>query len=319
MSTYAPTRARQSFRHEAFLWRGRAEFVRGLVPFVREGIAADEAVMVAVIPEHTAWIREGIGSAARHVHFVDMMELGRNPARIIAAWQEFVEDRGGPDRPARGIGEPIWPGRQPEEIVECQLHEALLNVAVDPEVPFWLLCPYDALHLDAGVLVETGQSHPALATPSSYHGSPSYRGHARAKDMFMAELALLPGVPVEMAVTNNRTFDAAAEFVSLQAVSAGLWSNDITALVDALRRLTAGSLRRGAQRLSIRLWDQPDVLICDLIDDTVVEDLLFGRRAPLPGDDDALWLANMAFDLVQARSNDSGTTVRCHLLKERRS
>ena len=47
-------------------------------------------------------------------------------------------------RPVRGIGEPIWPGRRPEELLECQLHEALLNVAVDPEVPFWLICPYDA-------------------------------------------------------------------------------------------------------------------------------------------------------------------------------
>ena len=135
-----------------------------------------------------------IGSAtisvptASQVHFVDMIDLGRNPARIIPAWQKFLDDWSGYGRPARGIGEPIWAGRRPEEILECQLHEALLNLAVDPELPFWLVCPYDAEHLDSEVIAEAGRSHPALATAASYHGSPSYRGHAHAQEMFTAEL-----------------------------------------------------------------------------------------------------------------------------------
>jgi len=33
--------------------------------------------------------------------------------------------------------------RSPAELAECQLHEALLNVAFDVAIPFWLLCPYD--------------------------------------------------------------------------------------------------------------------------------------------------------------------------------
>ena len=32
-----------------------------------------------------------------------MAELGRNPARIIPAWQDFVAAHAGPDRPVRGI------------------------------------------------------------------------------------------------------------------------------------------------------------------------------------------------------------------------
>ena len=52
MSTPAPVRARQSYRHEAFLWHGRDEFVQRLAPFIQEGIDAGEAVMVAVTPEH---------------------------------------------------------------------------------------------------------------------------------------------------------------------------------------------------------------------------------------------------------------------------
>ena len=40
-----------------------------------------------------------------------METLGRNPARIISAWHDFVAAHGGAGRPLRGIGEPIWPGR----------------------------------------------------------------------------------------------------------------------------------------------------------------------------------------------------------------
>ena len=315
MSTTAPVRARQSYRHEAFLWHGRADFVQGLVPFVREGIDAGEAVMVAVIPEHADWIRNDLGPTASQVHFVDMIELGRNPARIIPAWQEFLDDWSGFGRPARGIGEPIWPGRRPEEILECQLHEALLNLAVDPELPFWLVCPYDSEHLDGEVIAEAGRSHPALATSASYQGSPSYRGHAHAQEMFTAELPAIGGLPAETTVTNHTNLEATAEYVSLQAASADLWSHRIIDLTDAVRALTANSLHRGADRVHVQLWNQPDVLICDITDDTVIDDFLVGRRAPLQAGQDSLWFANQMCDLVQARSSKSGTTVRLHMRK----
>jgi hypothetical protein len=49
-----------------------------------------------------------------------------------------------------------------------------------------------------------------------------------------------------------------------------------------------------------------------VVDDTVVVDPLIGRRAPREGEDDSLWIANQACDLVQVRSSSAGTTVRVH-------
>ena len=43
----------------------------------------------------------------------------------------------------RGIGEPIWADRSPTELIECQCHEALLNVAFAAAGDFHLICPYD--------------------------------------------------------------------------------------------------------------------------------------------------------------------------------
>jgi hypothetical protein len=75
--------------------------------FIRDGLEAGEPVMVAVSALHTEWLREALDGQA-DVEFVDIEELGRNPAQIIPAWQQFVNTRSGRFRPVRGIGEPIW-------------------------------------------------------------------------------------------------------------------------------------------------------------------------------------------------------------------
>ena len=315
--TLGPARARQSYRHEAFLWNGRPDFVAGLLPFIDDGIDAGEAVLVAATPEHGEWLTDGLGSRASQVHFVDITQLGRNPARIIPACQQFLHDWSGDGRPARAIGEPLWHARRPEEVLEAQLHEALMNVAIDPEMPFWALCPYDAGDLDAEVLAEVGRSHPALATTASYQGSPSYRGHDHAQGLFGAELPPMNG-PATVINLTPEGLGAAAETVTLQAFCGNLSSNQIVSLTHAVRRLAGESLTRGARQVTLRIWNRPDVLVCELADTTVIRDLLAGRRQTQPPGEDAMWFANQVCDLVQVRSSDSGTNTRMHMRKRRR-
>ena len=130
------------FRHEALLYRGPDGFLAGSLPYIRTGLAADEAILVAVDAPKIRSLRGALGADADRVQFADMAVLGHNPARIIPAWREFADANAGP---VRGIGEPIWAGRGATELVECQLHEALLNVAFADRADFRLLCPYDTL------------------------------------------------------------------------------------------------------------------------------------------------------------------------------
>ena len=106
--------------------------------------------MVAIRGSRLPALRSALGPAAAEVLFVDMTELGHNPARIIPGWRRFLDERCVDDQPVRGVGEPIWAGRRPAEVAEAQLHEALLNVAVDPDTPMWLRCPYDMDVADRG-------------------------------------------------------------------------------------------------------------------------------------------------------------------------
>ena len=310
----SPPRSRQSYRHEALLWNDAREFTSALEPFIAEGLNAGEPVMVALIREHASWLRSSLGAEARKVKFVDMGMLGRNPARIIPAWQQFLNDHAAEGRPVRGIGEPIWAGRRPEEILECQLHEALLNVAVDPKTPFWLVCPYDVRGLDGDVIEEAHRSHLTVMEGSRSRGHSLYGGRTHVDAMFGAELCPLPA-EAGQSVFTSEDVESVFGIVTLDAYAAGLASDRIADLAGTVRRLAVASLGRGAPQGTLRIWHSPHALVCEVADETLLDDVLVGRRAVQADGADALWQANKQCDLVQVRSGRDGTTVRLHMWK----
>jgi hypothetical protein len=311
MSWSSPARKDQSYRHEAFLWGDAEDFTAGLVPFLEEGLAAGEPVMVAVGPEHTGWLRDALGRSADAVRFVDMHELGRNPARIIPAWQQFLDSRAADGRPVRGIGEPIWPGRRAEELLECQLHEALLNVAVDPELPFWLICPYDTAGLSESVIEEAFRSHPVLVESGSWTGSAGYGGRDHVDSLFGGDLAT-PSGQVRQAHFTAADVGRLLSYTRLEFYVAGLAPGRAADLAHVVERLAASSLHRGSGGGTVTIWQQRGAVVCEVADDLPVDDPLLGRRAPTGEDHDALWVANQLCDLVQLRSASRGTAVRVH-------
>src|SRR4051794_23307367 len=159
----------QEFSHEALLYAGKEEFLEGCASFIREGLDSGEPALAVIEPEKIEPLRSMLGQDGDHVLFSDMAEVGANPARIIPAWHDFVADNEG--RSIRGIGEPIWADRSPAELVECQRHESLLNLAFAETPSFRLLCPYDTSVLSQSVIDEAKRSHPHLFTDGAYEHS----------------------------------------------------------------------------------------------------------------------------------------------------
>jgi hypothetical protein len=252
--------------------------------------------------------------ALEEVNFVDMTELGRNPARIIPAWRDFVAAQGDSGRPVRGIGEPIWPERHPQELLECQLHEALLNVAVDPELPFWLVCPYDAEQLGADVVDEAYRSHPVIVEADAYHGSAAYAGRAHVDSLFETELSDSAGSVQSVPYTRSDVRRLRG-YLRLELHVAGLAADAVEDLTDVVLRLVVSSLHRGSENGTVKVWSSRDAVVCEVADGSRMHDPLAGRRAPSEEDHDALWLANQTCDLVQLRSTLTGTAVRLHTWK----
>jgi hypothetical protein len=164
------------FRHEVTFYDGTRSFVSATAPFIREGLAARERILVLLNPDKIEALRAELGTHAAGVTFADMAEVGHNPARIIPAWQDFLLDADG--AAARGIGEPIWAGRSADALIECERHEALLNVAFEGGRPWRLLCPYDERTLEAGTLREARRNHPFVRSHDVTTASDTYAGVA---------------------------------------------------------------------------------------------------------------------------------------------
>ncbi|WP_392544286.1 anti-sigma factor RsbA family regulatory protein [Oryzobacter telluris] len=304
--------AHDRYRHEAYFWRGADSFLARTVPFVLDGLELGQPVMVALVPRHLELLRDALGTAASEVRLLDMSELGANPARIIPAWRDFTDEHAGSGRPVRGIGEPIWPGRRGSELAECQLHEALLNAAVPPDTPLWLLCPYDAEGLPDAVLEEARRSHPVvvedLEPADGTYGGPTHLG-----TLFAAELSPPdPRVPVRD--FRRGQLAAVRAEVEARALALGLGVDRGQDLALAVHEVAVNSVEHGGGSGDLRMWEEPEALVVEVRDTGRIEDPLAGRH--LPSWDDVrgrgLWMAHQLCDLVQVRSGDAGTTVRIH-------
>jgi hypothetical protein len=312
-TTVRRIRAHESYRHECVLYAGLENFLATTVPFIRDGLAREEPVMVAVAEPRLQALRSALGPDADAVDFADMADLGGNPARIIPAWREFTDRHSARGRPVRGIGEPIWAGRAPADIVESQLHEALLNTAVAPDTPLWLLCPYDTTTLGEEILAEAHHSHPVIVRDGSYRGSTSYSGTVHIENLFHGSLPDPTG-PIT-AITFDPVRERHIEHLVRHTRSAGLPMPRVVKLAAAVADLAAAAhAETGDAR--IRLWPDRGALICDVTDPGVITDPMIGRTSTSTSTSTAraraVRLANELCDLVQTRSTTDGTTIRIH-------
>jgi anti-sigma regulatory factor (Ser/Thr protein kinase) len=302
-----------AFRHEALFYDGEDGFLRGTLPFVTAALDAGEPVLVAVRRERAAALRHALADAARQVRFVDMEELGRNPARIIPAWREFLSEHADGDQPVRGVGEPVWPGRSEAELDECERHESLLNVAFTYGPAWSLLCPYDLGELEPEQVSAARVTHPAVTHEGVSRRSEAYRPLHRAPSAFTGPLAEPPRDRDELAFT-FRGLGAVRRLVWARSQHAGLVGEASEDLVLAVNELVTNSVQYGGGGGTLRIWSNGDELVCDVRDRGYIEDPLVGRIAP-PLDQHGgrgLWLVNHLCDLVQIRSTPNGTVVRVH-------
>lgn len=302
-----------SFQHEALIYEGADGFAAGALGFIREGLEDEEPLMVAIGAERIEMLRGELGSDADDVCFVDMAELGRNPARIIPAWTAFLAGRAA-DRGIRGIGEPIWAGRSADELVECQLHESLLNVAFADVEDFRLLCPYDAGALDPAVIHEAHCSHPVVDSGGSRGPSASVRADDDLLAPFDAPLPP-PPAPVEVLAFDRHAVGSVRRIVGRRAEDAGLAPERAGDLVLAVDEIAVNSVRHGGGNGVLRLWQEGDRLLCEVKDRGHIADPLAGRRPPIAGQLGGwgMFIANQLCDLVQLRTGEQGTAVRLHM------
>jgi anti-sigma regulatory factor (Ser/Thr protein kinase) len=309
--------AGEGLRHEAFFYGSDDDFLAGTTAFIDEGLRAGEQLMVAVGAERIQSLRSVFGSAGTDEHasvrFIDVARLGRNPARIIPAWRDFVDRGVAGGYRVRGIGEPIWAGRSAAELVECQWHETLLNRAFDSGPEWRLMCPYDLAALDDDVIVEAFRSHPVLVTDNARRASQSYRDGTAGG--FVDQPLPEPSQPPECLSFGLFELPRVREIVARHAARHGFARQAIDDAVLAVHEIATNSLRHGGGRGTLRAWAEDARLVCEVSDSGRIANPLVGRLRPAADQQGGrgVWLANQLCDLVQIRSGPGGTVVRLHM------
>lgn len=299
----------RGFRHEAFFYSGDEEFLQGTVPYLEEGIGAGETVL-AVLPEpRMQLVRGALGSAAEAVEFWAMGNVGRNPARLIPAWRDFLHTCD-PNRGVRGLGEPVSPERSAAEVEECELHERLFNLVFAAERSLTVLCPYDTSGLGDEALEGAKRSHPVCANSHGKAVSPRY-----SLDSPLEGTLAQPSRPAVTLDFGRADLAMVRHFVAQCARTTGLDSRRSEDLVLAVCEVATNSIQHGGGRGRLDIWDEPGELVCAVRDGGRIDDPLAGRERPRPDQDRGrgLWIANQLCDLVQIRSGEAGTDVRLRM------
>lgn len=302
-----------AFEHEAMFYEGDDGFVKHCAAFVREGVRIGEPCLVAVLPYKIDLLREELGSDAEQVLFREMDDVGRNPARIIPMWREFAEHWLQPGARVRGIGEPIWASRSSEELIESQRHEELINLAF-PDVAGTIMCPYDVAALAPDVLDAARRSHPFTRDGTGARtASERFAGVDEIARPFDHPLPPAVGA-VSMRIDGTRLPELRA-FIADRSAGLGLDARRIDDLVLAVNEVATNTVRHGDGRGELQIWSREGAVICDVRDGGVIADPLVGRHRSVEARESGLglWIVHQLCDLVQVRSDATGTLVRMHM------
>jgi anti-sigma regulatory factor (Ser/Thr protein kinase) len=299
------------FRHEALLYCGDADFVDQVGSFIRRGVEAEEPTLAVVGAAKIDLLRQELGRDAEAVTFADMAVVGCNPARIIPAWRDFVREYARPGRRLRGVGEPVFPSRTPPELVECQRHESLLNLAFTDSPAWWLVCPYDTAALDAEVIAEARKTHPVVTESGVSRLSVEYAGLEPAGAPFQAPLPEPGTAPTEFRFDSRRLHEL-RRWVAAHARAGGLDERRTADVVLAVNELATNSIRHAEGDGMLLTWWDGESFMCEVRDPGVLADPLAGRVRPADRQASGygLWLVNHLCDLVQIRTFPSGNAIR---------
>jgi anti-sigma regulatory factor (Ser/Thr protein kinase) len=264
------------------------------------------------MPSHSLEIVAKILDAnSRMISFMDLDEVGRNPARLISAWRGFAENEAKEASGMSCIGECLWFGRSAAEIDECERHEQALNLAFGQGSGVAMLCPYDLGRLADDVIERVGNSHPQL----SGDGRPARRSETFVEPQDSDPLG---GALSRLGDDVEKIEFAKSELADLRVVlrrkarDAGLDQQRQGDLALAGDELATNSIRYGGGGGTMRIWREGEQIHCEVRDKGQIRDPMAGRVRPASDQigGRGLWLANQLCDLVQIRSGPQGSVVR---------
>lgn len=293
--------------HMIYPYAGAQQYLEGSCAYIEAARAADAAVVIAAPPEQRAALAERLGDT-QAVEFLDTAALGRNPARLLDAWQQHFDRHAEHGRAVHGINDTAPAAADTRYSGEARYTEWLLNRAFTSTDTWSLLCPIDTATHPAPQVQALARCHPMVWNGTTHTPFVDYLTDHYTPDE-------LPDPPPDAQHLSYRLDDLShlratvTAFARRHALPAARTSD----LILVTSELATNSIRYGGGHGTLHAWRQGDALACEFHDRGVISDPLAGRRRPAANQlaGRGLWFVNQLCDLVQLRSEHArGTRIR---------
>lgn len=247
--------------HEAGFYGSDAEFAALIVPFVEEGIAAGEPVVIGYDERKSRLLRSRLSHPSA-VEFIADTNLYATPARAIAGYRRLFERyvAMGAEQ-IRIAGDVPHPGNG-GRFDGWDRYEWAVNT-VWQSFPVWSLCLYDTSTAPEAVLDAAERTHPRLVSPfgrrrtsERYQETPIFDGLPPAPD------------PLE-AAPHFQLIDPSAADARHMVAEIGRDRLGLATLIDLVTgtsEAVSNALRYGVPPVTVRVWATADRVVVSVHD-----------------------------------------------------
>lgn len=310
-STGAPS----PFAHQAVFYDSDDHLLSAVVPFVREGLDRDDAVVLNLEPTVTDLLPDEI----RHHHRVRIGDTSAysRPAATLNTYQQLVRESVAKGSAGlRCVGSVDF-SREDRSWQGWLRYESLINHVFASD-RLRGLCPYDLRRIPAQVTEGLRRSHPEVHDPT---GGPArnaeYVDPAAFLDLdeYATPPALIEDQPPMLDVEDVSDLAALRLDLGLVMVGTDLHRAVVTDFGYAVDEVAANAMTHGAPPVRVRIWTSPTEIVATVTDRGPGNpDRLAGYRRPAPGGDGTstrgLWAARQLCDELDYGHDEDGFTVR---------
>ncbi|WP_433256032.1 anti-sigma factor RsbA family regulatory protein [Streptosporangium sp. CA-135522] len=299
--------------HQAAVYDSDQRFLAMALPFIRDGLAKGDPVMVATTSANLELLGDALGRDGLLVDYAESGFLGRRTVERTTAFHRYwrrrgLEARG--DGHVRIIAEPVWTGRATREVRAWQRMESGLNLLLS-DTNVWMICPYDARVLDPDVVTAARRTHPTISADGRTRlACPEYTDPVD----FIRECDSAPLLepPPDAVTVSAETSHALREFVTGQASLLGLSQDRATLLAIA-----AGKAAEQVEPpVTVRLWERFGAITCHLHcrGGSIVNPVAgFLPPGPTARPGDGLWIARQLCDRLDIHNDLDGYAIQLHV------
>ena len=248
--------------HEAGFYGSDDEFRTLIVPFVEDGLAAGEPVIIGYDERKADLLRSWLPDSSA-VNFLGGKSLYASPAGTISSYRKMFDGyltEGA--RRIRVAGDVPHPGNG-GRFEGWDRYESALNTVWD-DLPVWALCLYDTATAPAAVLEVVEQTHPRIALP----GGSRRRGRGYLDPSDFRGLPVPPD-PLERTapVAELLARSAAEARHALSKAGRGLVADEILQdFLIGVSEAVSNALLYGQPPVTVRIWAGPGRLVVSVHD-----------------------------------------------------